>query len=176
MSRSGANRTVVWTMLAAGIAAVIAACGSPDNADGSEEADEAVVDTDLELKPELLGVLPDDRGDPPGELVIDDLVLGDGPAAVRGASLTVHFVGAEWVSGAEFDATWDRGQPFTFELGAGRVIDGWERGLVGMRAGGRRALIVPPDLAYGERGAAGGIDAGATLVFIVDLLDVQDTP
>lgn len=170
MSRRRTTRCTVAIVTAA---VLLAACGNDAEVDRFEDEDEPVVDTDLDLKPELLGVLPDDRGDPPGDLVVDDLVVGDGPAASQGEIVTVHFVGAEWVSGAEFDATWDRGQPFTFELGAGRVIEGWERGVIGMRVGGRRALVVPPDLAYGDRGAAGGVEPGATLVFIVDLLDAQ---
>jgi peptidylprolyl isomerase len=127
---------------------------------------------DLEAKPDPTELLPSDRGEPPTELVSEDLVPGEGEEAVAGTTVTVHYVGVNWSDGTEFDASWDRGQPFSFELGAGRVIPGWEQGVEGMRVGGRRTLTIPPDLAYGERGAGGVIGPNETLVFVVDLLDV----
>jgi peptidylprolyl isomerase len=141
---------------------------------GGEPADgDPAPAADLGAKPDLLPILPDDRGEAPAELVVDDLVVGGGEAASPGDQLTVHYVGAEWSSGAEFDASWDRGQPLVFELGAGRVIEGWEQGLVGMREGGRRVLVIPAELAYADRGVGDVIGPGATLVFVIDLLDVQ---
>jgi peptidylprolyl isomerase len=86
---------------------------------------------------------------------------------------TVHYVGVSYSSGNEFDASWNRGEPFTFALGGGQVIAGWDRGVAGMRVGGRRKLVIPPHLGYGERGAGGVIKPGETLVFVVDLLDVK---
>jgi peptidylprolyl isomerase len=112
-------------------------------------------------------------GPPPAELVITDLTVGDGDEARAGQKVTVHYVGVSHANGEQFDASWDRGQPFEFPLGGGRVIAGWDQGVVGMKVGGRRQLVIPPHLAYGERGAGGVIAPGATLVFVVDLLGVN---
>lgn len=120
-------------------------------------------------KPEVS--VPD--GPPPAELGIEDLAEGDGPEATPGQAVDVHYVGVSWSTGTQFDASWDRGQPFSFRLGAGQVIPGWDRGVAGMRVGGRRRLTIPPDLAYGSRGAGGAIGPGETLVFVVDLLGVR---
>jgi peptidylprolyl isomerase len=164
----------VGRILLAGLLVLAAACASTDAADDGDAG--ASPGADLGARPDLLSVLPDDRGEPPGVLVVDDLVVGDGEPAGAGDLVTVHYVGAEWTSGAEFDASWDRGQPYSFELDAGRVIEGWEQGLLGMREGGRRVLVIPPELAYGDRGAGDAIGPGSTLVFVVDLLDVQAAP
>jgi peptidylprolyl isomerase len=156
---------------------VVGVLGCSDDAVPDQDADasaETPSGPDLAAKPDLITVLPDDRGEPPSGLRIDDLVEGEGAEATVGAELTVHFLGASWTTGREFDATWDRGQPYTFTLGEGEVIPGWDQGLLGMREGGRRALVVPPDLAYGDRGAAAGIAPGETIVFIVDLLEVGE--
>jgi peptidylprolyl isomerase len=110
------------------------------------------------------------EGDPPAGLVTDDLVVGDGPEAVAGQNVDVHYVGHAWSTGQQFDASWDRGQPFSFRLGAGQVIGGWDQGVAGMKVGGRRRLTIPPDLGYGSRGAGGAIGPNETLVFVVDLL------
>jgi len=110
---------------------------------------------------------------PPAELVIEDLDLGDGTEAQPGTHATVHYVGVAFSTGKEFEASWDRGRPVQFPLGAGWVIDGWERGVVGMRVGGRRKLTIPPDLGYGDQGGGTVIDPGETLVFVVDLIGAQ---
>jgi peptidylprolyl isomerase len=112
------------------------------------------------------------EGHPPTELGIEDLELGDGHEATSGREVEVHYVGVSWSSGRQFDASWDRGEPFSFRLGAGQVIPGWDQGVAGMRIGGRRRLTIPPALAYGSRGAGGVIGPDETLVFVVDLLDV----
>ena len=112
-------------------------------------------------------------GDPPRELVIDDLIVGDGPPAAAGDTVIVHYVGVAYSTGEEFDASWNTGQPFPVVLGTGGVIDGWEQGIPGMRAGGRRQLIIPPELAYGEEGYPGVIGPNETLIFVIDLIDVQ---
>jgi peptidylprolyl isomerase len=112
-------------------------------------------------------------GEPPAELVVEDIVLGEGPQAQPGNDVTVHYVGVSYDSGDEFDASWNRGQPFRFPLGGGRVIQGWDDGVVGMKVGGRRKLVIPPHLAYGDRGAGGAIKPGETLVFVVDLIGVS---
>jgi peptidylprolyl isomerase len=110
---------------------------------------------------------------PPESLQIDDDVVGEGVEAVAGTTVTVHYVGVSWSTGQQFDASWDRMEPFRFGLGAGQVIAGWDQGVVGMRVGGRRTLTIPPDLGYGSRGAGGVIGPDETLVFVVDLLEVH---
>lgn len=112
------------------------------------------------------------EGTPPSDLVIDDITVGNGAEATSGCRPVMHYVGVAWSTGREFDASWDRGQPFSFRLGAGEVIGGWDQGVAGMRIGGRRQLTIPPHLGYGSRGAGGVIAGGETLVFVVDLLDV----
>lgn len=108
-------------------------------------------------------------GDPPTELLVEDLTEGDGPEASAGMLATVDYVGVSWSTGDQFDASWDRNDTFAFNLGAGEVIEGWDRGVQGMRVGGRRRLTIPPDLGYGEYGAGGVIAPHETLVFVVDL-------
>lgn len=113
------------------------------------------------------------EGDAPGELVIEDLTVGDGVEAVAGRNVIVHYVGVAWSDGQQFDASWDRGDTFDFRLGAGQVIQGWDQGVAGMKVGGRRRITIPPHLGYGDRGAGGVIKGGETLVFVVDLLGVN---
>ena len=113
------------------------------------------------------------EGPPPAKLVTEDIVRGKGKAAKKGSKLEMQYVGVLYDGGEQFDASWDSGQPFPFELGAGNVIKGWDEGIVGMKAGGRRKLIIPPDLAYGPEGQPPTIPPAATLVFVVDLLKVE---
>lgn len=124
--------------------------------------------TDLSKKP----VITVPTGPPPCTLVVGDIVRGSGPPATSGEQLTVKYVGALYTTGKQFDASWDRSQDFPFTLGAGSVIPGWDRGLVGMRVGGRRELIIPPALGYGPQGAGADIPPNATLVFVVDLVKI----
>ena len=111
-------------------------------------------------------------GEPPAELQIRDIWVGDGEEAKPGHNVSVHYVGVAFSTGEEFDASWNRRSAFTFPLGAGHVIGGWDKGVVGMKVGGRRELIIPPHLGYGDRGAGGAIKPGETLIFVVDLLSV----
>jgi peptidylprolyl isomerase len=113
------------------------------------------------------------EGPPPSELEITDVLTGEGDEAAPGHTAVVHYVGVAYSSGEEFDASWNRGEPFAFPLGAGHVIAGWDRGVVGMKVGGRRRLVIPPDLGYGDRGAGSAIAPGETLIFVVDLVDVR---
>ena len=113
------------------------------------------------------------HGDPPTALDIVDISEGDGPEAKPGQTVRVHYVGVAYSTGEEFDASWNRGEPLEFRLGAGRVIPGWDQGLIGMKVGGRRQLTIPPDLAYGDRGAGGVIKPGETLIFVCDLVDTR---
>ena len=106
-----------------------------------------------------------------GTLVIEDLTVGTGPVAATGNTVTVHYVGT-LLNGTKFDSSYDRNQPFTFRLGVGAVIAGWDQGVVGMRVGGKRRLTIPPNLAYGNQ-ANGPIPANSTLRFDIDLLAVQ---
>jgi peptidylprolyl isomerase len=110
---------------------------------------------------------------PPAELVTEDIEMGEGPEAKAGSTVEVHYAGHAWSTRRQFDASWDRGDTFSFELGAGQVIAGWDQGVAGMRVGGRRRLVIPPALGYGSRGAGGVIKPNETLVFVVDLIGVR---
>jgi peptidylprolyl isomerase len=157
-------------------------CGDDDEDDGSASAGageqqaettepspsaqrEALKDTSA--RP----VIPRPSGTPPRRLQKEDLVRGKGPRAKLGDTVTVHYAGVTFSTGEEFDASWNSGQPFQFQLG-GRVIEGWNRGVVGMRRGGRRMLTIPPELAYGPAGSPPAIGPNETLVFVVDLLAI----
>jgi peptidylprolyl isomerase len=113
------------------------------------------------------------EGDIPFELGIEDIVEGEGDEAIKGSKVSVHYVGVAFSTGDEFDASWNRGQPFEFKLGAGQVILGWDAGVEGMKVGGRRKLTIPSAMAYGARGAGGVIKPHEPLVFVVDLLSVD---
>ncbi|WP_370291317.1 FKBP-type peptidyl-prolyl cis-trans isomerase [Nocardioides sp.] len=120
-------------------------------------------------KPEIEFVDPT----PPTDLVITDITVGDGAEATAGSTVSVHYVGVALSSGEEFDASYNRGTPLQFRLGIGQVISGWDTGVQGMKVGGRRQLVIPPHLGYGDRGAGGVIKPGETLIFVVDLLAVS---
>jgi peptidylprolyl isomerase len=124
------------------------------------------------MAPETEPVITIPDSPPPGDLLIEDIELGDGPEAVNGQPVNVHYVGVSWSTGQEFDSSWSRGELFAFPLGAGQVIAGWDEGVAGMKVGGRRRLTIPPHLGYGEQGAGGVIAPNETLVFVVDLHDV----
>jgi peptidylprolyl isomerase len=111
-------------------------------------------------------------GEPPAELQITDIKAGDGAEAKAGDTVQVHYVGVAYSTGEEFDSSYDRGDPLEFQLGTGRVIAGWDQGVQGMRVGGRRQLVIPPHLAYGDRGAGNAIAPGETLIFVCDLVGV----
>jgi peptidylprolyl isomerase len=115
--------------------------------------------------------IPD--GAPPADLLTEDISIGTGAEATAGKTVDVHYVGVGWSTKKQFDASWDRGGTFSFPLGQGRVIKGWDQGVAGMRVGGRRKLTIPAKLGYGDRGAGADIKPGETLVFVVDLLKVS---
>jgi peptidylprolyl isomerase len=167
------------------LGAGIVACGGDDSSDtetsaspspaateaptaANTDAIVAGISKNTKKKPKI--VKP--AGDPPADLVIKDIVKGKGPKAKAGDTLTMQYVGVAWSSGEQFDASWDRGKAFPFQLGAGMVIPGWDQGMVGMRKGGRRLLVIPPDLGYGDAGAGGVIGPNETLVFAVDLVKI----
>jgi peptidylprolyl isomerase len=116
--------------------------------------------------------VPSDQA-PSYQLELEDITIGDGEEAVSGRVVEVHYVGVSWATGKQFDASWDRGDTFKFGLGKGQVIAGWDQGVAGMKVGGRRQITIPPDLAYGKRGAGGVIGPDETLVFVVDLVGVR---
>ena len=116
--------------------------------------------------------VPSDQ--PPSyQLELEDIVVGDGDEAASGHTVEVHYVGVSWASGKQFDASWDRGDTFKFTLDKGHVIKGWDQGVAGMKVGGKRTLVIPPELGYGTRGAGGVIPPNATLVFDVELIGVR---
>ena len=123
---------------------------------------------DINVKP----VITVPQGVAPTELVIEDLVVGDGQEATVGMQVTVDYAGISWSNGREFDASWNRNDTFSFGLGAGMVIPGWDQGVQGMKVGGRRRLTIPPQMAYGSSGAGGVIGPNETLIFVVDLRSV----
>ena len=110
---------------------------------------------------------------PPDDLQVTDVTAGDGAEATSGKTVSVHYVGVAHSTGEEFDASYNRGTPLQFRLGTGQVISGWDQGVQGMKVGGRRQLVIPPHLGYGDRGAGGVIKPGETLIFVVDLLEVR---
>jgi peptidylprolyl isomerase len=121
------------------------------------------------MKPDL--AIP--AGDAPSELVLEDITVGAGAEAKSGTNVEVHYVGVAWSTQRQFDASWDRNETFEFRLGAGQVISGWDQGVAGMKVGGRRRITIPAHLGYGAQGAGGVIKGGETLVFVVDLLNVN---
>ena len=164
---------VLFTVALLALAPV--ACGGDDEAQPETEttetsaaaAAEALEDTTV--KPEI----PIPAGSPPRALEKEDIVKGKGPAARTGDNVVVHYVGVSFSTGDEFDASWNTGQPYPFPLGGGQVIKGWDQGVVGMRAGGRRKLTIPPRLAYGAGGFPPAIGPNETLVFVIDLIEIQ---
>ncbi len=162
-------------MIVACAALVLAGCGGDDDssseptqASGSA-APESSGDASNRGKPEV--ALPD--GEPPQQLEETDLIEGTGKEAKSGDQVTVQYVGVGYESGEEFDSSWSRAKPFPFTLGAGEVIPGWDQGVEGMKVGGQRELIIPPELAYGEEGRPPAIGPNETLVFVIDLLEVK---
>ncbi len=150
-------------VLAVIVVVVLVARGGGDDGDGGASTAEA--------KPKPTVEVPDEPA--PTELVIEDIEEGDGAEAQSGDQVSVNYVGVLYDSGKEFDASFDRGQPFEFQLGTGGVIPGWDQGVEGMKVGGRRRLVIPPDLGYGAQGSPPTIPPNATLVFVIDLLSVD---
>ena len=146
---------------------VVAGCGSDSEQPASSTPEPA--STPVATKPEI--TVP--KGKAPKKLVVKDLKVGSGPAATAGKTVQVQYVGISFANGRQFDASWDRGEPFDFQLGAGQVIPGWDQGVEGMKVGGRRQLVIPPDLAYGKQGSPPAIAPNETLVFVIDLLSVE---
>jgi peptidylprolyl isomerase len=158
----------------------LAACGDDDDGSdgsGSGEGQGQQTETtppedalkDTSTKP----VLPKPTGTPPRKLVKEDIVKGKGPGAKAGDTVTVNYVGVNFSNGQEFDSSWEGGTPFPVQLGAGMVIEGWDKGLVGIRKGGRRKLTIPPEMGYGAEGFPPDIPPNETLVFVVDAISIE---
>lgn len=163
MNRSRAIALAVFGAALAAIVVIVLVSSGGDDGSG-----DAAATADLETKPEV--TVPDA---PATELVSEDVVEGDGAAAKEGDEIEVEYVGVAQSTDQEFDSSWERQEPFSFELGAGDVIPGWDEGLVGMKEGGRRLLVIPGDLAYGPTGQPPDIGPDETLVFAVDLIEVE---
>jgi len=161
--------------IAACAALFFAACGDDDSTTGTTGAAGTTTErsgsaaAEPGTKPEV--TVPD--GGAPKSLEKEDIVVGEGAAAKDGDTVSVQYVGVGYDSEEEFDASWDRGEPFAFQLGSGQVIPGWEEGVVGMKVGGRRELRIPPDLAYGAAGSPPSIGPDEALVFVVDLEAIE---
>lgn len=163
------RRKILFLVGALALAAVIVAVVLIAKSGGGDDGSSSSISTDLSKKPTIEAP----GGTPPTQLESEDIVVGDGAEAKAGDQVTVQYVGVDYSTGEQFDASWDNGQPFDFQLGGGQVIPGWDQGVEGMKVGGRRELIIPPDLAYGEQGSPPAIGPNATLIFVVDLLDVK---
>jgi peptidylprolyl isomerase len=150
-------------------ALVVAGCGGGNSSTSTSTGANSTAAAPKLTKPKV--EVP--KGAPPKQLVEKNLIVGKGPVAKTGDFVSVQYVGVDYKTGKQFDASWDRGQPFPFQLGSGQVIPGWDKGVVGMRVGGRRELIIPPNLAYGPKGQPPAIAPNATLVFVIDLLSVN---
>jgi peptidylprolyl isomerase len=159
-------------------ALAVAGCGSDDDSSAGSAGSAGATETTAtaaakapaeKTKPKV--TVP--TGAPPKKLEIIELEAGSGPEAKSGDNITVQYVGVSYKSGEEFDSSWSRNEPFPFTLGTGEVIPGWDQGVEGMKAGGRRELVIPPELAYGEAGSPPAIGPNETLVFVIDLLAVK---
>ena len=160
------DRRVIGLLVAGGILAVVVIVILVGR--GGDSGGDTTSVADVGTKPTV--EVP--KGPAPKTLVVKDLKTGDGAEAKSGDQVSVQYVGVLYDGGKQFDASWDRGQPFAFQLGGSQVIPGWDQGVAGMKVGGRRELIIPPDLAYGAQGQPPTIPANATLVFVIDLVSV----
>jgi peptidylprolyl isomerase len=161
-------------------ALAIAGCGGGDDSSGEStattEASAPAESSPPTSEPSAKKTKPKvtvPQGAPPQQLEVEDLEEGTGAEAKSGDKVTVQYVGVNYKNGKEFDSSWSRNEPFSFTLGAGEVIPGWDQGVEGMKEGGRRELVIPPELAYGEAGAPPAIGPNETLVFVIDLLEVE---
>lgn len=152
---------------------VAAGCGGgSDSSSGSSEASGSTTTEASTPAKKTKPTVTVPKGAPPKKLVVKELEKGSGKEAKAGDEVTVQYLGVNYKSGKEFDSSWSRNEPFTFALGGGQVIPGWEQGVEGMKVGGRRELIIPPELGYGETGSPPAIPPNETLVFVIDLLEV----
>jgi peptidylprolyl isomerase len=172
VSGCGDDKNATEVSEATSTAATTATEATTSTSDGKAPSVDEIakgIGTDLDKAPEFIAM----SGTPPTELIQEDIVEGDGKEAKEGDTLQVHYVGASWSTGEEFDASWTDGQPIPLSLM--QVIAGWQQGIPGMKEGGQRQLIIPPDLAYGDTPPQGStIAAGETLVFIIGLVKIGE--
>jgi peptidylprolyl isomerase len=152
------------------LAIAIAGCGDDDSSDGGSQTTTVETSGDASNREKPTVTVSGEAA--PTELIKNDLIEGTGAEAKSGDEVTVQYVGVGYDSKEEFDASWNRNEPFTFQLGAGQVIPGWDQGVEGMKVGGQRELIVPAELAYGPEGRPPAIGPNEPLVFVIDLLEV----
>lgn len=150
------------------LALAIAGCGGSDSSSSGSTAESSTTEESINTKP----VVEAPSGPPPKELEEIELIEGTGPEAKAGDNVTVQYVLVDYKSGKEIESSWERNEPFPFTLGSSSVIPGWEQGVEGMKAGGRRELIIPPELAYGPEGSP-PIGPNATLIFVVDMVEIE---
>jgi peptidylprolyl isomerase len=155
------------------LCAVLAFAGCGGSSDSSSGSSESTSTSTTEPAAKTKPVVTVPKGAPPKQLEVKDLEEGSGAEAKSGDKVTVQYVGVDYKTGKEFDSSWSRNEPFPFKLGAGEVIPGWDQGIEGMKVGGRRELVIPPELAYGETGYPPSIAPNETLVFVIDLLAVE---
>jgi peptidylprolyl isomerase len=163
----------ILLIMGACLAVAIAGCGSDSSTTSSSSSEESTAPKETEAAKKTKPKVTVPNGAPPKKLETKDLEEGSGATAKAGDAVTVNYVGVNYKTGKEFDASWDRGEPFTFTLGGGEVIPGWDQGVAGMKVGGRRELIIPPSLGYGAAGAPPAIPPNETLVFVVDLEAIE---
>lgn len=155
------------------------ACGDDDDSANGQAQQESEAQTETTPSEDALKdtstkpVIPKPTGSPPRKLVKEDIVKGKGPAAKAGDTVTVNYVGVNFSNGQEFDSSWDSGAAFPVQLGAGMVIEGWDKGLVGVKKGGRRMLTIPPEMGYGSEGYPPSIPPNETLVFVIDVVSIK---
>jgi peptidylprolyl isomerase len=164
------HRTLLILLL---LVLALAGCGggegeSAATATATPKATATPDNTDVSKKPTV--TVPDEL--PPDALQIEDIVKGKGPAAKKGDKVSVQYVGLTWSTSVEFDSSWDRGKPFTLTLGEGGVIEGWDKGIPGMRKGGRRQLTIPAEMAYAAQGSPPNIGPNECLRFIIDMVKI----
>jgi peptidylprolyl isomerase len=178
---------LVLTLIAVGAVFGVAACGDDDDSSGGGGSGDGAAqkDTGTETSPSpaeaaedlkdtsTKPVIPKPTGTPPRKLVKEDIVKGKGPGAKKGDTVVVNYVGMNFSNGQEFDASWDNGATFPVQLGTGSVIAGWEKGLIGIKEGGRRKLVIPPELGYGAQGYPPAIPPNETLVFVIDAVSID---
>jgi peptidylprolyl isomerase len=161
--------TVSILALCLALAIAVTGCGGSDDSSSNSTGAAEASNTDLGTKPKV--TVP--KGVSPDKFAYSEIVEGTGATAKAGDKVTVQYVGVGFDSEEEFDSSWSRSEPFPFTLGAGEVIKGWDKGVEGMKVGGRRELLLPADLAYGPAGSPPSIGPNETLIFVVDLLKVE---
>src|SRR5829696_6623344 len=177
MPRPMLRAVLILTAVVAVLA--VSACGDDDESSAGADRQQTATQTEATPSPDALKdtstkpEIPKPTGSPPRRLVKQDIVKGTGPGAKPGDTVTVNYVGVNFSNGEEFDSSWDSGATFPVQLGAGMVIEGWDKGLVGIKKGGRRMLTIPPEMGYGAEGYPPDIPPNETLVFVVDAVSIK---